>query len=136
MGSGEGPLPHLQDPLLSSRAVGVTAQHHCMSSCALVRAPSEETKRWPPALGDTSRLDWRVSYGQIGKCFHFLFLKTPQVSSLGERGKADEFVVCFLLLLSAVGAHNQASRTRCQNPKCFLYNTPLAQLHHCFQRPL
>lgn len=98
----------------------MTVQHHT-SSCALVRAASEEMKQWPPALGDSSRLDLHVSYGQIGKCFHFLFLKAPQASSLGERGRAGEFVACFLLLLSAVGEPTtKQAGTRCQSSKCFL----------------
>lgn len=90
----------------------MTAQHHRTSSCASVRVPSEEMKRWPPALGDTSRLDWHVSYGQIGKCFHFSFLKASQASLLGGRGRAGECVVCFLLLLPAVGTHGQGSRCK------------------------
>lgn len=88
----------------------MTAQHHHTSSCALVRAPSKETMWWPPALGDTSRLDLHVSYGQIGKCFHFLFLKVPQASLLAGRGRAGECVACFLLLLPAVRTHDQGSR--------------------------
>lgn len=90
----------------------MTAQHHRMSSCASVRVPSEEMKRRPPALGDTSRLDLHVSYGQIGKCFHFSFLKASQASLLGGRGRAGECVVCFLLLLPAVGTHGQGSRCK------------------------
>lgn len=103
----------------------MTAQHHCTSRCALVRAPSEETERWPPALGDTSRLDLHVSYGQIGKCFHFLFLKAPQVSSLGGRGRAGEFVACFLLLLSAVGTHDQASRHKVSESETLSLQCPI-----------
>lgn len=61
-------------------------------------------------LGDTSRLDLYVSCGQIGKCFQFLFLKSPQASSPGGRGRAGECVACFLLLLPAVGTHDQGNR--------------------------
>lgn len=103
----------------------MTAQHHRMSSCALVRAPSEETKRWPPALGDTSRLDLHVSYGQIGKCFHFSFLKAPQVSLLGGRGRAGECVACFLLLLPTVGTHNQGSRRKASESKTLSLKCPI-----------
>lgn len=103
----------------------MTAQHHCTSRCALVRAPNEETKWWPPALGDASRLDLHVSYGQTGKCFHFLFLKAPQVSSLGGRGRAGEFVACFLLLLSAVGTYNQASRHKVSESEMLSLQCPI-----------
>lgn len=104
----------------------MTAQHHHTSSCALVRAASKEMKWWPPALGDTSRLDLHVSYGQIGKCFHFLFLKAPQALSLGERGRAGEFVACFLLLLSAVGTHNQVSRHKVSESEMLSLKCPIS----------
>lgn len=104
----------------------MTAQHHHTSSCALVRAASKEMKWWPPALGDTSRLDLHVSYGQIGKCFHFLFLKAPQALSLGERGRAGEFVACFLLLLSAVGTHDQVSRHKVSESEMLSLKCPIS----------
>lgn len=102
----------------------MTAQHHRTSRCALVRVPNEEMKRWPPALGDTSRLDLHVSYGQTGKCFQFLLLKAPQVSSLGGRGRAGEFVACFLLLLS-VGTHDQASRHKVSESETLSLQCPI-----------
>lgn len=64
---------------------------------------------------------------ELENAFSFLFLKAPQAPTLGGRGRAGEFVACFLLLLSAVGTHDQASRHKVLESKMLSLKCPISE---------
>lgn len=63
---------------------------------------------------------------RLENAFIILFLKAPQAPSLGGRSRAGAFVACFLLLLSAVGTHDQASRHKVLESKMLSLKCPIS----------
>lgn len=73
---------------------------------------------------------------KLENAFIFCSSKLPKSHHLGEEAGLVSLLrvfSCFCLLWEPT---TKQAGTRCQNPKCFLYNAPSAQLQHCFQRPL
>lgn len=76
---------HTPTPPPSAGLCGGDSTEAITWSCALVRVRGEVMEWWPPAPGDTSKLGLHLSYGQIGKRFHF-FVPRSSLSLVACRG--------------------------------------------------